>query len=64
MILSFGFTLKISIYGKHYRVFDNSAFGGVKIIDVGRDWPVVLILVGVWGIIREIFKNRKSPPKP
>ncbi|MEO0164343.1 MAG: hypothetical protein ABIL67_07050 [candidate division WOR-3 bacterium] len=37
---------------------------GVKIIDVGRDWPVVLILVGVWGIIREIFKNRKSPPKP
>lgn len=36
---------------------------GVKIIDIGRDWPVVLILVGVWGIINEMLKNRKSPPK-
>ncbi len=31
---------------------------GVSILNIWRDWPVILMVIGVWGILREIFAKR------
>jgi len=30
---------------------------GFEIINITRDWPVILIILGILGIIREIFRR-------
>jgi len=30
---------------------------GFEIISITRDWPVILIILGILGILREIFKK-------
>jgi hypothetical protein len=30
---------------------------GFEIISIKRDWPVILIILGILGILREIFKR-------
>ncbi len=33
---------------------------GIKVIDIWRDWPVILIVIGVWGMIKTFFEIRKG----
>jgi hypothetical protein len=30
---------------------------GFEIISITRDWPVILIILGILGILKEIFKK-------
>jgi hypothetical protein len=30
---------------------------GFEIISIKRDWPVILIILGILGILREIFRR-------
>jgi hypothetical protein len=30
---------------------------GFEIINITRDWPVILIILGILGILKEIFKR-------
>jgi hypothetical protein len=35
-------------------------FGNLGFLNLGRDWPLILIIVGILGIISTIKRNRRS----
>ena len=36
---------------------------GFRIIDFGRDWPLLLVIVGVWGILENVVRSLKGRSK-
>lgn len=34
--------------------------GNLEILDLSRDWPLILVIVGLLGIVSAVRKNRKG----
>ena len=49
----------IFVVGILFWVFNLTGFG----FEWSRDWPILLILVGLWGIIRGIKPSKKRSSK-